>query len=108
MVALIHFSCSLSFSGYDVPAASGSGLPSLPPRCAPRPEATEHSGNQRRSDQAGRLWLGADIQFSDGTYLGGEYLTSVSLSPLTPLNELTLHTKGCQKVPTELSTEIFK
>lgn len=60
------------FPGYDVPAASGAGLPALAPRGSPWPETPEHPGHQRRPDQTGRLRPGAHLQLPDGAHVRGE------------------------------------
>lgn len=79
----------LCFSGYDVPVAAGVGLPSFTPCGSQRPEASEYSGHQWRTDQTGRLWPGTHIQFSDGAYISGEstwhFLALFSWLLYTPL-----------------------
>lgn len=60
------------FAGYDVPAASGSGLSAFTPCSSQRPEASEHFSHQWRTDQTGRLWSGSHIQFSDGAHFSGK------------------------------------
>lgn len=64
------------FTGYDVPAAPGAGLPAFAPRGSPWPEAPEYPGDQRRTDQIGRLWSSPHLQLSDGAHLCGELCCS--------------------------------
>lgn len=74
-----HIDCSLVFSffcfylGYDVSTSPRPGLSSFSPSSTPWPKTTEHSGDQQWTNKTGWLRPCPHLQFSDGSYLSGEW-----------------------------------